>query len=455
MSMDSGKSREKLVAELEAARQRVAELEADSGRNQIEEALRESEERYRAQPGALSFPEPLTQKWQKIVDILAEVAQIPAALIMRVHEDTIEVFRASVSEGNPYEPGATEQYYERCGLYCEHVLRTNVPLLVPNALADKDWKDNPDVCLGMIAYLGVPILRPDGGPFGTICALDNRPNPFSPLAIRLLTQFKDSIEQDLEFFQLQHSLERRVEERTVELKTRGGQLEREILERKRTEEALRAAKTQAEAASLAKSQFLANMSHEIRTPLNGVLGMMQILQESPLDDEQRVCLDAALNSGRSLIRIISDILDLSRIESGKMEIREEEFEISGVMWAIQGAFMSEIARKGLTVAFRFDPALPAVVKGDSGRLRQILFNIVGNSIKFTEQGGVDVRVYSRGMEKGSAVLISVWMCPIRGSAFPRGNSPRSSSLSLRRIGPTPESTAAPASALPSSRGFWT
>jgi PAS domain S-box-containing protein len=168
---------------------------------------------------------------------------------------------------------------------------------------------------------------------------------------------------------------------------------RDITERKKTETDLVEAKEAAESASLAKSQFLANMSHEIRTPLNGVLGTMQLLHGTPLNDMQKELLETGLNSGRSLLQILGDILDLSRIESGKMEIREEAFSLEETVSPLQGALMNDAACKNLSVEYHLDPALPSRILGDSIRLRQILFNLVGNAIKFTMRGGVSIRAF--------------------------------------------------------------
>jgi GAF domain-containing protein len=129
----------------------------------------------------VEVPGYLLESWQEMVNLLAEIADVPAALIMRVEHDTIEVFRTSNSEGNPYALGSDEPFHRRCGLYCEYVLRTNDKLLVPDALSDPAWNNNPDVPLGMISYLGFPILFPDATPFGTICILDSKPNAYKYL----------------------------------------------------------------------------------------------------------------------------------------------------------------------------------------------------------------------------------------------------------------------------------
>ena len=106
--------------------------------------------------------------WQEIVDIMAEIINIPAGLIMRLNDPHIEVFLSSETKGNPYRPGDKEKVWDS-GLYCETVIKTKDKLLVPNALQDRNWNSNPDIKLNMISYLGFPILLPDGKPFGTIC----------------------------------------------------------------------------------------------------------------------------------------------------------------------------------------------------------------------------------------------------------------------------------------------
>jgi GAF domain-containing protein len=136
-------------------------------------------------------------KWQNIVDIMAKLIGIPAALIMRLVESDIEVFVSSQSDRNPYHPGDHEHFFGS-GLYCETVINTNEKLLVPNALIDEKWKNNPDIKLNMISYLGFPILLPDGKPFGTICVLDNKENAYSETYENLIMNFREIIQSQLE-----------------------------------------------------------------------------------------------------------------------------------------------------------------------------------------------------------------------------------------------------------------
>ena len=140
-------------------------------------------------------PAETVRKWQEIVDLLAQIMQVPAALVMRVEPPQIKVFVASQSKGNPYEPAEAASL--NTGLYCETVMKTRAPLLVPDALIDADWDSNPDIKLGMISYLGVPISWPDGEIFGTICVLDSKPNDYSETFLRLLCQWRDVLQSDL------------------------------------------------------------------------------------------------------------------------------------------------------------------------------------------------------------------------------------------------------------------
>jgi GAF domain-containing protein len=133
------------------------------------------------------------KKLQSIVDIMASLIKVPAGLIMRLDGEQIEVFVSSKTSGNPYKMGDKEHLINS-GLYCETVIKSNSMLVVPNALNDPDWRNNPDVKLKMISYLGLPINLPSGKPFGTICVLDNKENHYCSEYVKLLTQFRDLVE---------------------------------------------------------------------------------------------------------------------------------------------------------------------------------------------------------------------------------------------------------------------
>ena len=153
----------------------------------------------------VDVPPPIMQNWQSIVDIMAEIIGVPAGLIMRITEPYIEVFLASQSADNPYNPGDREPLWGS-GLYCETVIKTKEKLLVPNALANKKWENNPDIKRKMISYLGFPILLPDGRPFGTICVIDNKENPYSKTYEQLILSLRELIQTHLELLYMNHKL---------------------------------------------------------------------------------------------------------------------------------------------------------------------------------------------------------------------------------------------------------
>jgi PAS domain S-box-containing protein len=164
----------------------------------------------------IQIPSEIVQKWQDIVDLLAEILRVPSALVMKVEPPNIKVFVSSESEGNPYEED--EVACLNTGLYCETVMRTRNLLLVTDALVDQEWKVNPDIKLGMISYMGFPVAWPNGDIFGTICVLDSRRNEYNELYKKLLLQCRDVLQADLTSLQARNELELKVRERTAELR---------------------------------------------------------------------------------------------------------------------------------------------------------------------------------------------------------------------------------------------
>ncbi len=167
---------------------------------------------------------------------------------------------------------------------------------------------------------------------------------------------------------------------------------RDIGERKEAERQLRAAMRQAELANAAKSAFLASMSHEIRTPLNGVLGMLQLLRMGELDQERDQYLAVAVSSGESLLAIINDILDLSKIEAGKFEIAAAVFDARVLMESIRDSFSFACRNTGVDLVLNLDPSVPRFLLSDQARLRQIMYNLVGNAVKFSRAGSIRIEM---------------------------------------------------------------
>ncbi len=237
-----------------------------------------------------------------------------------------------------------------------------------------------------------------------LCSSESTVINGDPCSIAVATDITERKKIEDELHKYKEYLEELVSLRTQELENSNSKLEQELTERRRIEEELQDAIKRADAANKAKSEFLARMSHEIRTPIHGVMGTLDLLCDTKLELEQQQYVNMSKTSAENLLNVINDILDFSKIEAGKLEIDYKEFELNGMLEDTLEAIAVSAHRKGLEIILQISRDVPSNLLGDATRLRQIIINLLGNAVKFTEQGEILLRVENESNNENEVEL---------------------------------------------------
>ncbi len=315
-------------------------------------------------------------------DDLAELASYicgtPIGLVSLVDSDR-QWFKASV--------GLEVSEMPRDVSFCAHTILANDTLVVEDTLTDNRFADNPLVTSDpkIRFYAGAKLTTSDGHAVGSLCVIDRVPR-------KLTSAQKEALQ----------ALSRQVVAQ-MEYKRNVLEMAEVIADRKQTDE-LKAAKQAAEAASRAKSEFLANVSHELRTPLNGIIGMTELVLDSELTAEQRENLGVVKSSADALLSLVSDILDFSEIESGKLGPEAAEYCLRDTLSDAVKATSLRAHEKGLRLLCHTRPDVPDLVIGEPERLRQIVGHLISNAIKFTERGEIVIEMGVEMLLRGGILL---------------------------------------------------
>lgn len=299
--------------------------------------------------------------FDRVTAIVARLLQVPIAVVSLVDNDRIW-FKS--------RHGLDVQQIDRSPGLCASAILSPDIYVVTDASQDSRSAQNALVTsdFGLRFYVGAPLQTHDGFSLGTLCAIDKQPRQISPQEMAILKDLAGIVMDEIEL----RIAARKVDELNAELAQ---------------------AKEKAEVANQAKSIFLANMSHELRSPLNAILGFAQLMTRSQkLPAEQIENVSIITRSGEHLLTLINNVLDLSKIEAGRTSINEKNFDLYRMLDDLEDMFQLKADDKRLHLLFERSPDVPQYVRTDEVKLRQVLINLLNNALKFTQEGGVSVRV---------------------------------------------------------------
>ncbi|MBU1100771.1 MAG: GAF domain-containing sensor histidine kinase [Bacteroidetes bacterium] len=327
----------------------------------------------------------LLKKWENILNLISKVLNVPVALIMKVNAPFIEVFSNNNSDRNPYHKGDKEKL---TGLYCETVINKRSKLEIPNALMDPLWDNNPDIKLGMIAYLGYPIHWPNQEVFGTLCILDSKETDFTDLHRELLTQFREVLESHLGMlFSNQELLSQK---KLLELTNRriseySNELDRSMKH---------------------QDKLYSIIAHDLRNPLNTLQASSEILltDTNNLTDDEKEDLLVAINNGASNMDfLLNNLLAWTRLHTGQIAFKPVWVNINDMLMELVELYRPSFSKKN--IEFKSTISDDQSVWADQNMLSVVLRNLITNAIKYTKFGG-EISVFTKSIKNSKIISIT-------------------------------------------------